>query len=137
MAKFVATDYNITFGTAATNWSSSIAAVTLDITNETQDTTAFGSTYRTYIGGLNAASLTVDFHQDFAASSVDATFFPLLGSAIPFTIRPTSGSVSATNPSHAGTVIVSQYTPYSSSIGDLATLSLNWQVTGPVSRNVA
>ena len=135
MAKFVATDYNITFGTA--NWSDSIAAVTLDITAETADTTAFGSTYRSFISGLKVASLTVDFHQDFAAGQVDATFFPLLGSAIGFSIKPTSGSVTATNPSYSGTVIVSQYTPFANSVGDLATMSLNWSVTGPVLRGTA
>lgn len=134
MAKFVATDYKITFGTAATDWSTSIAAVTLDITAETADTTAFGGSYRTFISGLKTASLTVDFHQDFGAASVDATFFPLLGSAIPFTIAPTSGSVTATNPQYSGTAIVSQYVPFGNAVGDLATLSLNWQVTGPVLR---
>jgi len=139
MAKFVATDYNITFGTAATNWSNSIAAVTLDITTETQDTTAFGNPggYRSFISGLKVASLTVDFHQDFAAANIDATFFPLLGSAIPFTIRPTSGSVTATNPSYAGTAIVSQHVPFSGSVGDLATMSVSWQVTGEVTRATA
>lgn len=139
MAKFIAQDYNITFGTAATNWSSAIAAITLDITTETQDTTSFQPTggYRTNIAGLKTASLSIDFHQDFAAGSVDATFFPLLGSAIPFTIRPTSGSVSATNPSYAGTAIVTQWQPYASSIGDLATLSVTWGVTGEVTRATA
>jgi hypothetical protein len=135
MAKFVATDYNITFGTA--DWSSSIAAVTLDITAETADTTAFGSTYRSFISGLKVASLTVDFHQDFAAGAVDATFFPLLGSAIAFQIKPTSGSVTATNPAYSGTAIVSQYTPFANSVGDLATQSLAWTVSGPVTRSTS
>ena len=75
MAKFVATDYNITINGA--NFSSSLAAATLDITAEEQETTAFGSTYRSRVGGLRDASLTLDFMQDFAAASVDATLFPV------------------------------------------------------------
>lgn len=54
MAKFVATDYNISIG--GDDLSTSLAAVTLDITVEEQDTTAFGNTARTRIGGLQDGS---------------------------------------------------------------------------------
>lgn len=132
MAKFVATDYAITIGTA--NFSSAIAAVTLDISTDEQETTAFGDTYRTRIAGLRDASLTIDFHQDFAAGAVDATLFPLLGSAVSFSIKPTSGTVTATNPSYSGTALVTQYQPFAGSVGDLATLSVTWPVSGAVTR---
>lgn len=132
MSKFVATNYNITIGTA--NFSSSIAAVTLDITADEQETTSFGNDYRTRIAGLRDASLTLDFHQDFGAASVDATLFPLLGSAIGFSVKPNSGTVSATNPSYSGTCIVTSYQPFANSVGDLATLSVTWPVSGAVTR---
>lgn len=132
MAKFVATDYAITIGTA--NFSTSLAAVTLDISTDEQETTAFGDTYRTRIAGLRDASLTLDFHQDFAAGAVDATLFPLLGSAVSFSIKPTSGTVTATNPSYSGTALVTQYQPFANSVGDLATLSVTWPVSGSVTR---
>lgn len=132
MAKFVATDYAITIGTA--NFSTLIAAVTLDISTDEQETTAFGDTYRTRIAGLRDASLTIDFMQDFAAGALDATLFPLLGSAIAFSIKPTSGTVTATNPSYSGTALVTQYQPFAGSVGDLATLSVTWPVSGAVTR---
>ena len=135
MAKFVATDYAITIGTA--DFSTSIAAVTLDISADEQETTAFGNDYRTRIAGLKDASLTLDFHQDFGAASVDATLFPLIGSAIPFTIIPTSAEVGATNPSYSGTAIVTSYSPFTSSVGDLATLSVTWPVSGAITRATA
>lgn len=135
MAKFVATDYNITINGAS--FSSSLAAVTLDITVEEQDTTAFGATARTRIGGLQDASLSLDFHQDFGASSVDATLFPLLGSNATVVIKPTSGTVSATNPAYTAVCLVTQYQPFASSVGDLATLSVSWPVTGAVVRGTA
>ena len=128
MAKFVATDYDITIN--GDNFSSSLAAATLDITAEEQDVTAFGSDYRTRIGGLKDASLSLDFHQDFGAAAVDATLFPLLGSIATVTIKPTSGSVSATNPSYSGEFLCTAYQPYASSVGDLATLSVSWPVAG-------
>lgn len=135
MPVFAATDHIITLGT--TNFSNLLTAVTLDISAEEQDTTAFGSTYRTRIAGLRDATLTLDFNQDFAAGAVDATLFPLLGSTISFAIRPTSATVSATNPSYSGTCLVTQYQPFASNIGDLATLSVSWPVSGSVTRATA
>jgi hypothetical protein len=128
MAKFVATDYNVTIN--GTDFSTSIAALTFEITAEEQDTTSFGRTYRTRIGGLKDASVTLDFHQDFAAASVDATLFPLLGSFATVVAKPTSGSVTATNPSYSGVFYVAGYSPMASSIGDLATLSVTWPTAG-------
>ena len=128
MAKFVATDYKITVN--GTDFSSSLAACTLDITSEEQDTTSFGRTFRTRIGGLKDGSVSLDFHQDFGASAVDATLFPLLGSFATVVVTPTSGSVSATNPAYSGVFLVSAYSPYASNVGDLATLSVSWNAAG-------
>jgi hypothetical protein len=135
VAKFVATDYNITIG--GVDFSTSLAAVTLDITVEEQDTTAFGNTARTRIGGLQDGSVSLDFHQDFAAGSIDATLFPLLGTSVEIVILPTSAVVGATNPSYTFNALCTSYQPFASSIGDLAALSITWPVTGPVVRTVA
>lgn len=135
MAKFVATDYNITIN--GTDFSTSLAAVTLDVTIEEQDTTAFGSTARTRIGGLQDASVSLDFHQDFGASSVDATLWPLLGTNATVVVTPTSGTVSATNPTYTFEALVTQYQPFASNVGDLASLSVSWPVTGEITRATA
>jgi len=135
MAKFVTTDYSITLGT--TDFSSSIAAVTLEVSADEQETTAFGNSFRTRIAGLKDASLTLEWHQDFGADSVDATLWPLLGSEVSWEILPQGGTVSATNPAYSGTALVVQYSPLDSSVGDLATLSTTWPVTGEVTRATA
>ncbi len=135
MAKFYAQDYKITVGT--TVLSEDIASVTLDITSDEVETTAFGSTYRTRIGGLKDASVSLDFHQDFGAGSVDALLFPLMGSTVAVKIAPTSGTVSATNPEYRFTALVTQYQPFAGAVGDLATLSVTWPVSGEVVRGTA
>ena len=132
MAKFFAQDYKITVGT--TNLSTSINSVTLDITADSIETTAFGSTYRTSIGGLKSGTVSLDFMQDFAAGSVDALLFPLMGSTVAVKIAPTSGTVSATNPQYEFTALCTQYQPYAGATGDLATLSVTWPVSGEVTR---
>jgi len=129
MSRFVATDYNITIN--GSDFSGSIAAVTLDISSDEQDVTSFSNSgYRTRIGGLKDASITLDFHQDFGASAVDATLFPLLGSNATVVILPTSASVSATNPSYTAEFLCSSYSPFASTVGDLATLSVSWNLAG-------
>jgi hypothetical protein len=135
MAKFYAQDYKITIGTAVL--SEDIASVTLDITSDEVETTAFGSTYRTRIGGLKDASVSLDFHQDFGAGSVDALLFPLMGSTVAVKIAPTSGTVTATNPEYRFTALVTQYQPFAGAVGDLATLSVTWPVSGEVVRGTA
>lgn len=136
MAKFVATDYNITINGAP--FSTSLAAATLDVTSEEQDVTSFGGTFRSRIGGLKDASLTLDFHQDFGAASVDATLWPLLGTNATVVIKPTSGTVTATNPAYSGVFLVTQYQPFASTVGDLATLSVTWPLaSGSITRATA
>lgn len=135
MAKFVATDYDISI--AGSDFSASLAAVTLDITVDEQETTAFGNTYRTRIGGLKDASVTFDFHQDFAALSVDSTLFSNLGGTVAVVIKPTSGTVSSSNPSYSFNALVTQTQPFASSVGDLATMSVTWPVDGAVTRGTA
>ena len=135
MAKFYAQDYKVTIGT--TVLSDSIASVTLDITTDEVETTAFGSTYRTRIGGLKDASVSLDFHQDFGAGSVDALLFPLMGSTVAVKIAPTSGTVTATNPEYQFDALVTQYQPFAGAVGDLATLSVTWPVSGEVTRATA
>jgi len=111
--------------------------VTLDVTVDEQETTAFGDTSRTRIGGLKDASVSLDFHQDFGSASVDETLWPLLGSTVEIIVQPTSGAVSATNPSYTFDALVTQYQPFANASGELATLSVSWPVSGDVARATA
>jgi hypothetical protein len=136
VAKFVATDVKVTIN--GTNFSDHIAQVSLEQTSDEIETTAFGTEWRQRIGGgLKDASISIDFHQDFGAGSVDAILSPLFGSIATVVVVPTSGSVSATNPSFTGTFSVVQYSPVASSVGDLATLSVSWPSAGTVVRGTA
>jgi hypothetical protein len=132
LAKFVATDFAISIN--GTPLSGSIAAATVNTTSAEVEITAFGNQYVQRVGGLKDASISLDFHQDFAAGAVHATIEPLLGSYATVTIVPTSGSVSATNPSVTAVALVTEYSFVDSSIGDLATFSVTWPLgTGVVS----
>jgi hypothetical protein len=135
MAKFAATDYKITIN--GTNLSTSLNSVELALESDDLETTAFGTTFRERIGGLKTGSLTLQFMQDFGASSVDATLFPLLNTIATVVIVPTSSTVSATNPSYTASCLVNAYSPHASSVGDIATFSVTWPTSGTVVRAVA
>ena len=135
MAKFVATDYKVTVN--GTNLSSSLTSVDLSLSADEVDTTTFGGEWRTVTGGLKSGSLTLNFNQDFAAASVDATLFPLFNTAATVVITPTSATVSASNPSYSVICLANSYQPFASSVGDLATLSVTWPTSGTVTRATA
>lgn len=135
MAKFAATDYDVKIN--GSDFSATLNSVELSQEADDLETTAFGSSWRTRIGGLKQASLTLNFMQDFGAGSVDATLNPLLGSIATVVIKPTSGTVTATNPTYTMTALVTQYSPFASSVGDIATLSVTWPVSGSVVRGTA
>ena len=132
MAKFVATDVTTTIN--GVDFSDHIAAVTLDISTDEVETTAFsGAGFRTRIAGLKDGSITIDFHQDFGtagSNAVDSTLWSNLGSLATVVVKPTSGSTSASNPTYTGVFLVSQVQPFASSVGDLATQSVTWPTAG-------
>ena len=135
MPKFAATDYAITIN--GSDFSTNLNSVELAQEADDLETTAFGQGWRTRIGGLKNATLTLNFMQDFGAGSVDATLNPLLGSIATVTIKPTSGTATATNPRYEMLALVTQYSPFASSVGDIATLSVTFPVTGTVTRATA
>lgn len=136
MAKTVITSRYVSLN--GTDISSSLSGASLEITVEEVDKTSLGSAgWREVAAGLKSGSVTLNFQQDFGASGVDATLYPLIGTEGTVVIRPTSGSVSATNPAYTATVLVSQYTPIAGSVGDLATFDVTFPTVGAISRATA
>jgi hypothetical protein len=65
---------------------------------ESLESTAFGQTNRSYVGGLENSTLTVSMYNSFAVSETYATLKALVGTQVTVKIKPTSAAVSATNP---------------------------------------
>ena len=137
MAKFVVTDPVIVF--AGSTVTSSCASVTISLEADDVETTAFGgSGWRTRIGGLKSGSVDFEFHQDFAAGSIDSLLFPNLGGTVAVKVRPGgTAAIGTTNPEYQFDVLVAQYSPIDSAVGDLATVSVSLPITGVVTRATA
>ena len=135
MARIVLTNAFVEIG--GVNLSDHIASVELSQEVEEVETTAFGDSARTRTGGLANNSLSLDFHQDFAAASVDATITPLIGGTASFEVRASADAASSTNPKWTGTVLLTEWTPVAGAIGELSTASITWPVSGAVTRGTA
>lgn len=136
MAKQVITSRFVSLN--GTDISSSLAGASLELTISEVDKTSLGSQGWTEVAaGLKSGSVTLNFQQDFGASGVDSTLWPLLGTEGTVVIRPTSSTVSATNPAYTATVLISQYTPIAGAVGDLATFDVTFPTVGAVTRATA
>lgn len=133
MAKYVVIDPVIVF--AGSTVTQSVASVTISIESDDVETTAFGSEWRTRIGGLKSGSVDFEFHQDFAAGAIESLVWNNLGGTVPVKVRPAgTAAPSATSPEYSFDVLVQQANPIDSAVGDLASVSLSFPITGPVTR---
>jgi len=133
MARIVLTNAFVTIN--AVNLSDHIASVTLSTTEDIVETTASGSSARTRIAGLLDNSITLEFHQDYAASNVEATIYPLIGAAsTAVVVKPNGSTTSSTNPSYTFNALVSEWTPLNGAIGELATASVTWSIDGAITK---
>ena len=138
MPKFLATQFQVTLN--GINLTDSLNAVTLDVMSNEVETTTFGTAatvYKTVVGGILSGSAKLDFYQDYAAGSVDATIFPLINTIGTLVIKPNGTATSATNPSYTALCLINSYSPISGSIGDLSSFSVTWPTTGTITRATA
>ena len=137
MAVFVYTDAHLTINSV--DISDHVRSLTTNFIQETPDSTAMSATARTKAVGLKDANFTVEFNSDFAATETDATLWAIWngGAAITFAIRPDSAVKGATNPEYRGSAILKDWTPLSGNVGDMATVSATFEVTGPVTRSTS
>ena len=124
MAAIVLTNASITINSVDLSSLSNNVEITYEI--EAVETTSFGGN-RSFIGGLQNNSVTVDIMQDFAATKTEATIFPLVGTTTTLVFKPTSAAVGATNPSYTITgAYLASHTPISATVGELAMTSLTF-----------
>ena len=135
MARLVLTNAYISVG--GVDLSDLVASVTLNSTFDVVETTAFSSTAaKTRVAGLADNSISLEFHQDYATSEVEQTIYPLLGTAAAVIVKPNGSTTGALNPSYTCSAVISEWTPLNGSVGELATASITWPVTGAITKAV-
>lgn len=110
----------------------------LSVEVEQKDVTTYTSLgWKEVIGGLKSGELDCEFLQDFAATKLDAIMWPLLGTVVPFEVRPDQAAVGTSNPKWTGSILISGWNPITGSVGDEATVSLGFPTSGAVTRATA
>lgn len=98
-----------------------VRSIAIELKTDIVDATCMSDTYKDKLAGFTDWKVTVEFAQDYAAANVDATLFPLMGTAVSLIIRPDSAAKGATNPEFTGTAIMSDYSPLDGKVSDLNT----------------
>lgn len=125
MAKIVLTDATITVN--AVSLSDHANSVTLNYEIDSIEVTSFGDGGHKFAGGLQNNSCEIAFMQDFAASNVEATVYPIVGTTTTIVMKPTSAVTSATNPTYTLTgTFLAAHTPIAASVGELAMTTLSF-----------
>jgi hypothetical protein len=113
----------------AVDLSDHIRSVTIETSRDEVDVTAFGAANKEIIAGLGDATITMEAFQDFAASELDATLWPLSTTDTPFviTVKPTNAAVSATNPVYSLTCLNFTFAPIAGAVGEAAMTTLTFR----------
>jgi len=94
---------------------------------ESLESTAFGQTNRSYVGGLENSTLTVTMYNSFAASETYATLKALVGTQVTVKVKPTSAATSATNPESTLTAAYMESLPIvNGQLGALDTIDITF-----------
>lgn len=105
---------------------------------EDKDVTTYASLgWKELLGGLKSGELGIEFLQDVAATELDSIMWPLLGTVVPFVVRPDQAAVGASNPQYSGSVLINGWNPIEGSVGDEASVSVSYPTSGAVTRAVA
>ena len=137
MAKQVLTNPVVVF--AGGTISANVAQVTIAMEADDIEVTNFGGAgWRERIGGLKSGTFSMELHQDYAMGSIDSTFFTNLGGTVAVSVRPSgTAAVGTASPEYRFDVLVTGYDSVDSAVGDLATFSVSYPITGPVTRATA
>lgn len=124
-----------------TDLSDHVRTITLEYSADEVDNTAMGAgTHTMATDTLKNWTLTVEFYQDYAAGSVDATLFSKVAKSCALEVRAKKGvAVSATNPKYTATGVLLSYQPVGGSVGENAMAPVTFRPagTGTLTRAIA
>jgi hypothetical protein len=110
-----------------------ITSVTLTQNFDELEVTALGDSAHKFVKGLEASTLTLNFLNDFAAASVQATLQSAYGTTVTAVLLPVKGTaVSATNPLYTVSLLINNLTPLNGAVGDISNSSMTFTCNSTV-----
>jgi hypothetical protein len=115
-----------------------ITSVTLTQNFDELEVTALGDSAHKFVKGLEASQLTLNFLNDFAAASVQATLQSAYGTTVTAVLLPVKGTaVSATNPLYTVSILVNNLTPLNGAVGDISNSSMTFTCNSTVVQTIS
>ena len=98
------------------------------------EVTSMGSTAHQFVAGLQSATFSIDFINDWASSQVMQTLNAAFGQTLAVSVITVKGTaVSAANPTYQFTILVNNLTPIGQGgVSEIATSSLSFTVNSAV-----
>lgn len=111
-----------------------VSSAVLTQTFDELEVTSQGNNSHVFVKGLEAAQLSLEFFNDWAASQVNTTLQAVFGQTISVSMITVKGTaVSATNPSYQFSVLVNNLTPVGSGgVADTASSNITFTVNSTV-----
>jgi hypothetical protein len=135
MAVFLNNGVSVTFNSV--DLSAYVTSVTVNQSFDELEVTAMGDNAHKFAKGLEASTITLDFLNDNAATTVIPTLRAAYGTTVPVVIKQTSGAASATNPSYSTTVLVNNLQNINGSVADISSQSITFTCNSVITVAVA
>ena len=113
-----------------TDLSDHVESIKLEVRPDMLEKTAMSDTEHRFQQGLQ------DWYQDYAAGSVDATLWALVGAAAgsAMVLRPDSAAKSTSNPEYTATLIFEGYEPLTGGVGTLQKVTAKFRPDSALAR---
>lgn len=141
MAALVLTNAYITY--AGNDISTYVRSVSISTSVDSIETTGLGSLARTRVGGLFDNSISIEFNQDFADNALEELIngtslaTTTVGTSVAMVVKPVATTVSASNPSYSFNALITEWQPLSAAVGELVGVSVNWPISGAITKAIA
>jgi hypothetical protein len=143
MARLVLTNAYVVF--ASNDISQYVTSVSLATSYDVIDTTGISTTgaARTRVAGLADNSITLEFNQDFADNALEElingtnTTNGTVGLVVAMEVRPVNTTASASNPKYTFNALIAEWQPLSGAVGELATASVTWPISGVITKAIS
>jgi hypothetical protein len=135
MAVFLNNGVSVTFNSV--DLSAYVTSVTVNQSFDELEVTAMGDSAHKFAKGLEASTITLDFLNDNAATTVIPTLRAAYGTTVPVVIKQTTGAVSASNPSYSTTVLVNNLQNVNGGPADISSQSITFTCNSVITVAVA
>jgi len=129
--------YNASVVINSVDLSDHVTSITFSENAAELETTAMGDSNVTRIGGLLDGNIDLEFNQDMQTSETQATIRTLVGTVTTVVVKSDASAVSAANPSWTFSALVTEWPSVNGTVGELATASVSWPLTGAVVQAVS